>query len=308
MQLVMRPVVLSLPRRDRGFTLIEIAIALFIITLILGSLLVPLTTQVAQRKTSDTQKTLEDIKEALVGFAVSNGRLPCPASATSNGVESFCTNGGAGACGTELPVPPNDTPGHGRCFSPYNGFAPAITLGLQAAVVPPATLGRPWTDPPQSGYAIDAWGTPIRYAVTTANLLTGVPQYDFTAPNGMRSRGMAALAPDLHVCESSTGITATDCGTAKDLTGSTTVKWAPAVIYSLGLNWATGGNLTPPSPTPPYTDEAANPNPNSANNDQVFVSHVRSGSSNPNGEFDDIVTWLSKNVLYSRMVSAEQLP
>jgi type II secretory pathway pseudopilin PulG len=304
----MRPAARPVPRRDRGFTLVEIAIALFFIALILGGLLVPLTTQIEQRKTSDTQKTLEEIKEALVGFAVANARLPCPASATSNGVESFCTNGGTGACGAELPVPPNNTPGHGRCFSQYNGYAPAITLGLQAAVVQPATLGRPLTDPPQSGYAIDAWGTPIRYAVTTANLIIGVPQYDFTVTNGMRSRSMAALAPDLHVCARSTGITATGCGTATDLTGSTTGSWAPAVIYSLGPNWAAGGNLTPASPTPPYTDEAANPNPNSTNNDQVFVSRERSGSSHPGGEFDDIVTWLSMNVLYSRMVSAGRLP
>ncbi len=270
----------ALPRRARGFTLIELAIALFIITLVLGSLLVPLTTQIAQRKTSDTQKTLEEIKDALVGFAVSNGRLPCPASATSNGVESFCTSGGMGACGLELPVPPNNPPAHGRCVSPYDGFAPAITLGLAA------------TD--AQGYAIDAWGTRIRYAVTTANLITGVPQYDFTAPNGMRSRGMAVLAPDLHVCARSTGITATACGTATDdLTGSTTVSWAPAVIYSLGLNAAATAGA----------DEAAN-----LNGDQVFVSRVRSDPGTVSGEFDDIVTWLSKNVLYSRMVSAGQLP
>lgn len=54
------------------------------------------------------------------------------------------------------------------------------------------------------------------------------------------------------------------------------------------------------------TDEAANPNPNSANNDQVFVSHPRSAAAG--NEFDDIVVWLSPDVLYNRMVAAGQLP
>jgi prepilin-type N-terminal cleavage/methylation domain-containing protein len=84
-------------RRARGFTLIEIAVALFIITLLVGSLLVPLTTQVDQRMTSDTQKTLEEIRDALVGFAVVNGYLPCPDTGT-NGAENI--NTGTGLCTT----------------------------------------------------------------------------------------------------------------------------------------------------------------------------------------------------------------
>jgi type II secretory pathway pseudopilin PulG len=253
------------PERARGFTFLELAIALFIITLILGSLLVPLTTQIAQRKISDTQKTLDDLKEALLGFAVSNARLPCPASATSNGVESFCTI--AATCGAELLT----YQAHGRCFAQYNGFVPGVTLGLAA------------TD--AQGYAVDAWGNRIRYAVTASALL-----YTFTISNGMRTTTLTALAPDLFVCASSSVVTAADCGTAPKLTGT-----APAVIFSLGPNANTGGGTS--------ADEAAN-----LNNDQVFVSHVRSDPGTPGGEFDDIVTWLSENVLYNRMVAAGQLP
>jgi prepilin-type N-terminal cleavage/methylation domain-containing protein len=61
-----------------GFTLLEMAVVLTIITLLLSGLLVPLTTQVQQRKISDTQKGLQEIKDALAGFAIINGRLPCP--------------------------------------------------------------------------------------------------------------------------------------------------------------------------------------------------------------------------------------
>ncbi len=61
-----------------GFTLLELAVAMFIIALLLGSILVPLTTQVEQRQISDTQKAMEEIRDALLGFAATNGYLPCP--------------------------------------------------------------------------------------------------------------------------------------------------------------------------------------------------------------------------------------
>jgi prepilin-type N-terminal cleavage/methylation domain-containing protein len=85
------------PRGTRGFTLIELAVVLFVITLILGSVLVPLTTQVEQRQVSDTEKTLQEIREALIGYAVANGNLPCP-DTTATGTENV--NAGTGRCTT----------------------------------------------------------------------------------------------------------------------------------------------------------------------------------------------------------------
>ncbi len=85
------------PAGTRGFTLIELAVALFVIVLVLGSLLVPLTTQVEQRQISDTEKTLQEIREALIGYAVSKGNLPCPDTGT-NGAENI--NAGTGLCNT----------------------------------------------------------------------------------------------------------------------------------------------------------------------------------------------------------------
>ena len=97
-------------RHQQGFTLIEMAVAIFIITLLLGSILVPLTTQVNQRKVSDTQRALDEAKEALVGFAITNGYLPCPAVSSTNGQEDRT----AGVC----------TGGKRR------GFVPWVTLGV----------------------------------------------------------------------------------------------------------------------------------------------------------------------------------
>jgi type II secretory pathway pseudopilin PulG len=76
------------PGAASGVTLIEMAVAVFIIALLLGSILVPLTTQVNQRKISDTQKALEEIKESLIGFAIAKGYLPCPAVSAIDGQES----------------------------------------------------------------------------------------------------------------------------------------------------------------------------------------------------------------------------
>ncbi len=83
--------------RTRGFSLIEVAVVLFIIVLLLGSILVPLTSQVEQRQINDTQKTLDEIREALIGYAVANGNLPCPDTNT-DGAENFTA--GTGVCST----------------------------------------------------------------------------------------------------------------------------------------------------------------------------------------------------------------
>jgi type II secretory pathway pseudopilin PulG len=77
--------------------MIELAVAMVIIALLLGSMLVPLTTQVEQRKVSDTGKALDQIREALIGFAMINGRLPCPdtdndPSAAGYGLEEATCN------------------------------------------------------------------------------------------------------------------------------------------------------------------------------------------------------------------------
>jgi len=237
-----------------GFTLIEMAVSLIIITLLIGTLLVPLQTQVLQRKISDTQRTLDQTMEALYGYAAANGRLPCPASATSNGSED---------CAGTLNV----------ANQIYNGFFPAAMLGLSPADA--------------QGYLVDAWGLQqnrIRYSVTNAN--GGA----FITANGMRSTTMATLAPNLTVCSTATGIAGGNCAA-----GTTLTNTAPVIIFSVGPNAATTEGTG--------ADEAQN-----IDGDRVFVWHTPAGSNAPNGEFDDIMTWISPNVLYSRMISAAQLP
>lgn len=84
-------------KTSSGFTLVEIAVVLVIVGLLIGGLITPLSAQLEQRKIGDTQKTLDDAKEAMLGFALRNGYLPCPAISSSNGLEDrsgfTCTNG-----------------------------------------------------------------------------------------------------------------------------------------------------------------------------------------------------------------------
>lgn len=61
-----------------GFTLTELAIVLLIVGLLIGGLLFPLSAQVDLRRHTETQAALGDIRDALVGFAIIEGRLPCP--------------------------------------------------------------------------------------------------------------------------------------------------------------------------------------------------------------------------------------
>jgi len=264
-----RPVALQ-----RGFTLAELAVVLLIVVLLLGGLLVPLAAQVEARKMTETRRTLADIGEALLGFAAAQGRLPCPAA--------------GGATGAESPI------GGGTCNNPYDGFVPGITLGI--------------TPVDDAGYVIDAWGQRIRYAVSTdpestidtPPSPTNLSKWSFTTPNGMRTRAnspscnIGCLHPDLYLCASGGASANQTCA------GTALTKGAVAVWYSLGRNGVTGGT---------GSDESQNPNPNFAYaNDRVFLSHDPTAASAAGGEFDDLVSWLSPNVLYSRMIAAGRLP
>jgi prepilin-type N-terminal cleavage/methylation domain-containing protein len=68
--------------RSSGFTLVELAMVLFIVSLLIGGLLMPLSAQNEVRGRQETDRALANIREALIGFAAINGRLPCPADRT----------------------------------------------------------------------------------------------------------------------------------------------------------------------------------------------------------------------------------
>jgi len=277
------------PERSRGFTLVEIAIAVFIIALLLGSILVPLSTQVENRNIDTTQRILDQARDALIGYAAATGRFPCPASDTSNGQELFFSPGGSatnGLCHTSV------TGAAGT--NVYIGFLPAATLGF--------------TPVDANGFAVDAWGLTqnrIRYAVSfqtvnsTSNCTaTAIPR-PFTTTNGMRSASMLCIVGTptplalLSVCNTAAGSTPTACASA----AATLTSNAIAVVWSLGANAATSGGVS--------ADEAENSEAFTGG-DRVLVMRVKSNV--PASEFDDIVTWISPPVLFNRLIAAGQLP
>jgi prepilin-type N-terminal cleavage/methylation domain-containing protein len=174
----------NLNKRDKGFTLVEMAIVLVILGFVLAALLLPLQAQREQVFQTQTQTTLENVKRALLGFAQAQGRLPCPATAASNGMEQPL---GGGSCTQQM------------------GFLPAATLGV--------------TPTDANGFAIDGWNNPIRYAVTQANA-GGAGTPDFTTAGDMATVGMAALTPNIRVCATSA---VAGCTAAINLTNNAAV-------------------------------------------------------------------------------------
>lgn len=64
--------------RTSGFTLVEMAVVLTIVGLLLGALLLPLSAQMQLRQLNETRQRLAQINDALIGYVLLNGRLPCP--------------------------------------------------------------------------------------------------------------------------------------------------------------------------------------------------------------------------------------
>jgi len=230
-----------------GFTLVELAVALVIITLLLGSVLVPLASQVEQRKIWETQRTLDQINEALIGYAITRGHLPCPAISAANGLEDRT----GGTC-----------TGNKR-----QGFLPWAELGVSK---------------------LDAWGHIFRYSVTLAFANSAAP---FTLSS---TRDITLYPRD-------------NTGTQVNLSNSSDI---PAVVISHGPDGLAGIDdqgiaVALPSDWPAsYADENLN-----ATSATSFMSRTSQGAAGgTGGSFDDLVVWISPNVLFNRMVAAQKLP
>ncbi len=74
----------KLYQKTAGFSLVELAIVLAIVALLLGGLLPTISSQIEQQRRIETRKQLEEIRNALYGYAIINGYLPCPMLVTTN--------------------------------------------------------------------------------------------------------------------------------------------------------------------------------------------------------------------------------
>jgi prepilin-type N-terminal cleavage/methylation domain-containing protein len=297
--------------RSKGFSLVELAVALFIIALLLAGALVPLSSQIDVRNAAETQRNMESVRDALIGFAQANGRLPCPANgATPAGAvdtTTWATPVGAGA-------------------EQWNPGVGANTCYTFVGVLPWTTLGVPETD---------AWGRRFTYRVSqvfadgnaagTWSTTTPAPQLPLPAcnptpvPAAPTTFALCSLGNIAVFTRGGTSTTATPLGTA-----------LPAVVISHGKNgfggWQTTGiRLTP---VPVGNDEAANAfgltqaAPAGGYLSWAYYSRIRTPaaascadpappptpSGSPPCEFDDIVMMISSSALIARMVAAGRLP
>lgn len=129
--------------KNKGFTLVEIAIVLIVVGLMMSAFLMPLAAQIDQRNYIETQRELSEIRDALIGFALSNtavdGKpyLPCPDS-NGDGFEDRA----AGVCVNIVGVIPWATLGIGRLDRWGNVYLYRVTQGFANSNVG-FTLGTP---------------------------------------------------------------------------------------------------------------------------------------------------------------------
>jgi len=288
-------------RDSSGFTLVEIAIVLLIVTILLGYSVAMLTVQQELKQYRQAQKEITDIVSAVEAFAQVNGYLPCPAWAddlaaptvSSNGFECR-EDGGALDCGGSDPTVDS--------CDVWFGFVPGKTLGLEGRYSP------------NTGLLLDPWGMPYRYQVSDSNTGSNPPltdEDDFVMVGEMKDEGIPNLVPDLVVCSAdpspgTAGPNDVRCASSQEViigAGGTTncsdpgVSCAPVVVFSTGKDKL--GNVAANS-------WVQRENLDNTINDRVFVSTTISTSGG--SEFDDVVQWISPNVLYSKMIEAGQLP
>jgi prepilin-type N-terminal cleavage/methylation domain-containing protein len=273
-----------MPSHTRGFTLTEMAIVMAIVALLLGGLLYTLSAQTDQRNFEETRRRLDLARELVLSFAVVNGRLPCPA-------RSVATSAPVTVAGDEVVTTATGCIGDGVTDN-YGGTSGGVTLGL----LPARAIGFQQVD--SSGFAIDAWGNRIRYAV--AKTITGCSGSSttphFVNAANLKTNGISCVPSDLLICKSATGITATACGSAANQIMSQDL--VTAIIFSTGKNGATGGT---------GADEAANLD-GAGNANPIFVYHTPTPSTAANGEFDDQFTWITVGELYGKLIGAGVLP
>lgn len=232
---------------NAGFSLIEMAVVLMIMTLVLGGLLMPLSAQIEQRNRTETQKTLKDAKESLIGYAVANGVLPCPSVLDSSNIPT-------GVART-------------TCDTTNNaGYLPWTTLGVTKQ---------------------DAWGNLFRYSVSP----------EFTTPITLNSaRTITIKSRDSN-------------GGEVSLSADNDI---PAVVLSHGKNGYGAINGDGIQQFKPTGFTSSNPD-----EDTNAISNIKFFSRTPapagyaaakGGEFDDMIAWVSPNILFNRMAAAGRLP
>jgi prepilin-type N-terminal cleavage/methylation domain-containing protein len=235
---------------QQGFTLIELAIVMVILTILASGLLVPLTTSIQTRRIEATNQIVAKAQDALIGYALSHK------SSTSHDPYLPCPDLTSGGSGTNIP---ND------------GIEDRTTLGQCDA----SEGNLPWNTLGVAG--TDAWGNRLDYHVT--------PDYADSGKGISLNRNVPSTQ-QLSVCTSPSNCSPT----------TQTPATIAAVIVSHGPNgWGAINNSNALLAAPTNQYELAN-----ANGGTTLYNLPQSTAGSTIGEFDDLVSPLSSNILTSR--------
>ena len=272
-------------KQMRGFTLIELAIVLVIITILIGGLAMPLSAQIQARRIAETKKILEEAREAIIGYAIAHRVIDTECECHySNSPPDLNPNNPPTTCNISLcPAQSTNTPLtlNARHYLPcpdtdFDGIENRGLLNdddaCQSAsgLFPWATLGTARQD---------AWGNRLHYRVTIEH-----------------SHQMIGFSTDSvgdnQVCPSAAGTC--DPGTlAPDV---------PVVILSYGPNSRGARNVNLPlgTPTPDAPPDTGANELENLNGSNRFVSRPPANTDDENGAFDDLVVWISSSLLHTR--------
>lgn len=306
--------------RSKGFTLAEMAVAVVILALLLFGAMVPFSSQLEIRNVAETRRTLDSTRDAIIGFAQANGRLPCPANgnlaagSANAGVEQFdgtkCVAAlGSGVLGVvpwvTLGTAETDAWGHRLTYRVSPAFADAVALTTWNSL-------KNAYAPPPGGYLAQA-------QTATQSPADQSPKCDLKVAPTLSSFALCTLG-DIAVF-TRTVSSAAPLGSA-----------LPALFISHGKNgrgaWQPNG-VQLPAPAA-GTDEAANVNGNVNAPISSGIAYIQSaffsrsptpgaggcsdpapgvaGGGSPLCEFDDIVVTISSSALVARTVAAGRLP
>ena len=276
-------------KKTLGFTLIEIAVVLIIVGLLLSGLLVSLS---AQRDVNDYNQARQKIsitKEALLGFVVTNRRLPCP-DTDGNGLENIAMPN----------TPQNDTPFTGQstqtfaCSSP-EGFLPSQTLGVEK---------------------LDSWSNLFTYRVAPA-FSNRIIVWDANGGTGnIISDSYFNLTSNGNITVKTRGDDPSTPSIAESKFNSNLTTNAAIVIISHGKNgYGATNNSGVLLAAVPLINVDETTNTNAAlpiKLSRIVTSRATACSDTTEGvtycEFDDVVDWLPSALIFNRMVATGQLP
>lgn len=328
-------------KQAHGFTLIELAIVLVIVTILIGGLAMPLSAQIQARRIAETQKIMEEAREAIIGYAMSS--TASTGSCACQYTVDTATKGEGPTCTVALhfvsSVGPNCST---RCSAAENVDlatscpAPYTDINLTLTTEPRHYLPCP---------SNDGTGIESRYPESAADAGKCIPCNDANHDNlddatgkrcnllpwatlgaadqdawGNRLHYSLTNDPDdpldpndthgtygdssLGFSNSSTGNNHVCITSAGGCSTGTVASNVPAVLVSYGPNGWGALNISGKTlKNPTSNDELEN-----TDTDTSFVSRSPTRADSASGEFDDLVVWISDGLLKSRVCPSGGCP